>query len=1067
MNRFNLTLVAWRENKSAFHSADTSQQNPSVFFHNVTLGICFWNIINLDAEILISDLKEMMLNIKGSNEVIRNKDISSRVPHILLVNSTVKSFMGMNILLTMHDSLIMVNTQEVVSSVFVIMSSTVGISNCTFLGINNDTNMPRKDTDRNTGKGSFIYGVGSMSKIVIRESLFENIQMPDIRYDVSTVIYVERSQIEIYNSSFMNNTAISAAIHGTASNLTVAESVFSENLGHDGASICAQENSHLDVHNSTFTYNKAVYGAGIIAGFQTSLYVTDSIFAHNVGQQGASINVQRNSYLEIHNTRFIANKAFAGSGIAATSKTSVYAISCLFSQNSCQQDASCTGGGILGEGQTSVYISDSLFTHNSCPQGASVGMLINSNLEIHNSTFMHNNATHGAGINSIHKSSVYVIDSIFSQNSAKEGASIVVEYSSNLEVHNSTFKHNIATNKSDIVVIYQTSVHITGCDFSHNLGVQSASIYIQQHCNLKVDHSTFIDNKAIGYGTCIAAQNLVTVHVTDSLFINNSATTEALEKINSNVHGQGFHKNQTAKMFPSENVNSSTLNLEGLGVLFKRLNLPESHQLGKISNQPLNFKSRLKANAKRHSDIERKNNTDAAMKSTDTGYGGAVYVGYSSLINITSCLFKGNKAFQGGVLNGQQDSSVFIINSTFTANYASDGAVILAMTKMRLHIETSTFEGNKASSRGTVLAIAADVNVTMSDCRFIKNIGNDYCGVIFALNANATLSRCQFLQNTAPTGSAFWLENSYLTASHSHFLQHSSNVGQIKDSYVILRKCLFLNNSFRQSILEAPEKSYVTIKNSHFAYNEIGGIIFASKTLISINKCKFTKNIVTGVGIINSGKAVLTFNDSIIHNNSIHRVSGITHDSVNIAYSKFTNNTVDHNFGLIQSTTGEMDSTLKIEHSTFLYNHGDVLHMETGVDIVLNECNFTGNYGDMGTICLWNDGATLRTSNTTITAPAEGNKVAIYIGASEEGTKLTDYMTYNTSFISGNTTLNSSLTDTFLLEAEEAHLVVVKKQVTYTVTQEETVFASCKYGSISEHSNGNCVTSEFVVYPCD
>ena len=115
------------------------------------------------------------------------------------------------------------------------------------------------------------------------------------------------------------------------------------------------------------------------------------------------------------------------------------------------------------------------------------------------------------------------------------------------------------------------------------------------------------------------------------------------------------------------------------------------------------------------------------------------------------------------------------------------------------------------------------------------------------------------------------------------------------------------------------------------------------------------------------------------------------------------------------------------------------------MNIVLNACKFIGNNVGHGTLFMPDD-ATLRTSNTTIIAPAEGNKVAVYFEVTTKALNMTDYMTYKTCFMSGNTTLNSSTTDTFLHEAEDAGLVVIHKQgLPYRVTQEETVFASGEY----------------------
>ena len=198
---------------------------------------------------------------------------------------------------------------------------------------------------------------------------------------------------------------------------------------------------------------------------------------------------------------------------------------------------------------------------------------------------------------------------------------------------------------------------------------------------------------------------------------------------------------------------------------------------------------------------------------------------------------------------------------------------------------------------------------------------------------------------------------------------------------------------------------------------------------------------------------MLRINNSVIHNSSVHSTSGIRSDNAAITFCTFTNNTIESGYGLIATASEKPYTTLLVEQCTFLYNQGNVIIVQSGVDIVLNSCNFTGNNGKYGTLLIWNDGATLRTSNTSFIAPAEGNKVAVYFIVTINGTKMTDYMTYDTCFISGNTTLNSSSTDRFIQEAEAAGLIVIDKQkYPYRVTREETVFASGKYDYILCHS---------------
>ena len=190
-------------------------------------------------------------------------------------------------------------------------------------------------------------------------------------------------------------------------------------------------------------------------------------------------------------------------------------------------------------------------------------------------------------------------------------------------------------------------------------------------------------------------------------------------------------------------------------------------------------------------------------------------------------------------------------------------------------------------------------------------------------------------------------------------------------------------------------------------------------TPVSITSCNFTENFVSGNGIIYADMALLLMNNSVMHNNSVYETSCIVFYHAFITLCTFTNNTIESDIGLIASAW-KSDSRLQVKESIFLYNQGNMIRVEGDVDIVLNSCNFTGNSGERGTLFIQDDGTTVRTSNTTVIAATEGstgNKVAVYFAATTKQTIMTDYMTHDTCFISGNTTLNSSSTEIFLQEA--------------------------------------------------
>ncbi len=626
-----------------------------------------------------------------------------------------------------------------------------------------------------------------------------------------------------------------------------------------------------------------------------------------------------------------------------------------------------------------------------------------SQVEIHNSIFTRNQAQ-WAVVEGL-ASNVTVVDSVFSHNTGYSGASINVQQDSSLEVHNSSFTHNNALTGSGIVALVHTSAHVTDTVFSHNTGQQGASINVQQNSGLEVHNSTFTHNNATDFGAGIGAYVHTSAHVTYCVFANNTGKVGASIGVNQNssleVHNSTFtHNNATNN---------------GAGI-----------EAGIWTSVYI---------------------TGSIFKGNRAQFG-AVEIDSTTAANITSSVFHRNTAYQGGAVDVGGNSSVYIAHSVFTENSAaSSGGAIAAGINVSLHINTSTFNANSARVGG-VLGTQTDVNVSLSDSVFNNNRANLGGGVIWAtLNTNVVLSRANLSKNTAQQGAAVLILKSSLTIIETFFSEYSFNIIYMNSAIGYMHTCTFINNNFTTDIIvRAVEKSNILLNDVTFLNNKAGGIIHSSMSPVTLDFCQFIGNIITGFGIIDTENALLVINQSLIHNNSIHGNPGISFDNAIIISCVFRHNTVTvavH--ALITGIIGNSQS-LQVTQSNFIFNHGDVIRVDSTVDVVLNACNFIGNNVEGGTLQIQNDGATLRTSNTTIIAPVKGNKVAAYFTSTGKQITMTDYMTHDTCLISGNKTLNSSSTDTFLQEAVAAGLVVIdnRQGYPYTVTQEETVFASGK-----------------------
>ncbi len=240
------------------------------------------------------------------------------------------------------------------------------------------------------------------------------------------------------------------------------------------------------------------------------------------------------------------------------------------------------------------------------------------------------------------------------------------------------------------------------------------------------------------------------------------------------------------------------------------------------------------------------------------------------------------------------------------------------------------------------------------------------------------------------------------------------------------------------------EKIHLDIKNSYFLENRMHGIITSPSSSVTLDSCRIAGNKITGSGIINANRVLLS--KTIVYNNMFHNTDGIVGNAT-VKSCRFELNKMEWGYGLLHNNKADRESSLRVTNCTFMYNQGDLIYSIGKVDIVLDACNFTENNPHRGTLCIWNNNATLHLSGSTITAPTDGNKVAVYFGVTSKQIKMTDFLTYNSSLGMKNTTLNTSSTKTFLQESQAAGLIIIQrfKEFPYTVTQEETMFASCKY----------------------
>ena len=447
------------------------------------------------------------------------------------------------------------------------------------------------------------------------------------------------------------------------------------------------------------------------------------------------------------------------------------------------------------------------------------------------------------------------------------------------------------------------------------------------------------------------------------------------------------------------------------------------------------------------------------------GQGGVIFIGSNSRREIISCIFKNHTCRQGGVLSIQHNTSALIVDSIFSENTANIAGVINTRIGVTLYIKRCVFEKNYATGFGGVIGGETNTNITISQSTFSQNAARIFGGIIYAKSdVTIMLFESNMCNNTALKGSVFYIsKNSYLYVYDTELKNHTSNLIYIKSSEMILDSCTFSNNSlmlsFLRKVIVTEISLNLVIKSCSFTHNKVHGILYSTSSPLFIKNNTFIQNIAFGDGFIYTQYTTLVINESLFLNNTVKYGHGIQFDKATITYSNFTENFMCYRYGLIASRSEHEASSLDLQmvenyfQLTYCYyacGVGELLNAQDGVDIAIDKCTFRRNCG-LRIIYLSNDGNSLRTSNSTIISKNSVFHYAIFFDATETMTKMTDYMTYNTLFIHGNVTLNTSLTKNFTEEAlNEGIVAIYHPGTSYYVSQEETLYAS---GIVNYHQH--------------
>ena len=306
--------------------------------------------------------------------------------------------------------------------------------------------------------------------------------------------------MDVYDSSFINNSAIYGGAIDNEGNISVYSSYFAKNSADKGGA-GIYSGGECNVAESDFVDNSAIYGGAIY--LQTDGVIENSSFADNSADSGGAIYSK--SECVIANTSFDNNSANYGGAINNFGNLSVY--SCDFTNNSADR----SGAGIYSGGE--CYVAESDFADNSANWGGAIYLQTEGVIE--DSSFINNSASSDGGA-IYSKSECIVENSSFTDNSANWGGAIDNE--GDMRIYSCDFTGNCA-DKSGGGIYSSESCYVVDSDFVDNSALSGAAII--SFGNLSVNSCDFTSNCADNYGGGIYSGGECYVVLSD--FADNSA----------------------------------------------------------------------------------------------------------------------------------------------------------------------------------------------------------------------------------------------------------------------------------------------------------------------------------------------------------------------------------------------------------------------------------------------------------------------------------------------------------------------------------------------------------------
>jgi hypothetical protein len=661
----------------------------------------------------------------------------------------------------------------------------------------------------------------------------------------------------------------------------------SENIPENNVVIILTNNTYNVGSNESITINKNLTIKG----------ANDSHVLLKEGSSKGIFKVLNNVTLFLENIEIDNLNIFSRDSGIIENMGNLYLNNCIFNNNS----AVGKGYVIYNLPDSNSLISNCIFNYNNMSVGGVLFNKLSRNVTVYKSRFENNsNQGSGSAIQNDKSEQCTIVESNFNLNSAGSGGAIynkVIGFGQ-LSSERNNFSNNHANTGG---AIYNDGgslgLELTSNNFNDNkAGDEGGAIYNIDCNQFTIKTSIFANNNAIRGGAVYTTSAVANIQ--HSIFRYNHAKAGGAVFNNDGKKYSYVYDNSTF----GANGDNEDYSYGGAIVLINaNFQFTRSKFLDNTANKGAAIYLDNKSTQLSLKDtIFRRNKINSS--SNLISYGGAIYGGYGTSIDMKTSEFTNNSANYGGSICSYSNLNFTDCNFTNSTALANGGSIF---SPGRLYMFNSLFENNNGSSGGAIYKGSNVNGLNIGNSSFKNNSANINGGAIYNdLSKYATIDNSNFSINNANNGGALYDAGSYFNITNSYF---NNNIGKSGTAF-------YFNKTM-----------YVYLINSYI--NETKKIKHNTPELYVFDPEQYQKYIY----IIYSENATLTLNNipPTTVNTSVNITGNLTNDNMGIA-----NKTITINITLPNGTIKEFNTTT---NSTGDYNY-------SYTPLIYGEYNVTTNF---------------------------------------------------------------------------------------------------------------------------